>query len=254
VITLPTRPRSYTLADIVVYLVGIAGLAFAMTSIWLGMRSVMDIGGSCGSGGPYEIAVQCPANVDVVMTLAFPLGFLGAGLIIWKGSRLGAAYVGLVALAWPALFLSLGWNFLEYAFRPPDGHGGIGEGIELGWLIPGVIFVIMGGVPLIGWIAAKGHGRVVPGIAATQTPVQLNELSRAMREVARNARRRASASSTVAEALAAPEPGTGPAESRSLVAELERLASLHDSRALTDAEYDQAKLLLLSAASKGQLQ
>jgi hypothetical protein len=41
----------------------------------------------------------------------------------WKDSSLGARYAGLVALAWPALFLSLGWDFLEYGVRNPFGDG-----------------------------------------------------------------------------------------------------------------------------------
>ncbi len=46
-------------------------------------------------------------------------------------------------LAWPGLFLSLGWNFLEFAFAPPGG------GFAWGWLICGVVFVLMGGLPLL---------------------------------------------------------------------------------------------------------
>ena len=63
----------------------------------------------------------------------------------WKGAALGGPYGGLVLLAWPALFISLGWNFLEFAFFPPPPD----TGIELGWLIPGVIFVTMGAAPLV---------------------------------------------------------------------------------------------------------
>ncbi len=139
---------------------GVYGVAFALTGVWLGMRSVMDIGGSCASGGPYrDRHAVSRQGVDVLLTLGIPLGIVSAGLMVWKGSRIGAAYAGLVALAWPVLFLSLGWNFLEYGVRNP-----FGEGVELGWLIPGVIFVIMGGVPLLGWLAARGHGPVVPGV------------------------------------------------------------------------------------------
>ena len=39
-------------SDLQLYLVGVYGVAFALTGVWLGMRSVMDIGGSCASGGP----------------------------------------------------------------------------------------------------------------------------------------------------------------------------------------------------------
>ena len=56
---LPAR-RAYTVADVVVYLLGVTGLSFAITAVWLGMRSVMDIGGSCGSGGPYRSRWSAP--------------------------------------------------------------------------------------------------------------------------------------------------------------------------------------------------
>ncbi len=49
--------------------------------------------------------------------------------------------MGLVFLAWPALFLSLGWNFLAYGFFPPEG------GWVWSWLFCGVLFVLMGAVP-----------------------------------------------------------------------------------------------------------
>ena len=51
--------------------------------------------------------------------------------------------VNLMPLAWPGLFLSLGWNFLEFAFAPPGG------GFAWGWLVCGVVFVLMGGLPLL---------------------------------------------------------------------------------------------------------
>src|SRR5262245_53452652 len=136
------------------------------------MRAVMNIGGYCASGGAYGIAVECPAGIDVVMILSIPALFLFGGLMLWKGVRLGGPYAGLVALVWPALFLSLGWNFLEYGLRPPGGGG-----LEFGWLIPGVLFVLMGGVPLVFWIRAKpwrsGPERPAPtgmGAAMTMAP------------------------------------------------------------------------------------
>ena len=54
---------------------------------------------------------------------------------------------------------------------------------------PGIIFVIMGGVPLLGWLAARGHGPVVPGVRSTTTPIELNELASAMRQVSLRASR-----------------------------------------------------------------
>ena len=60
------------------------------------------------------------------------------GLMLWGGAALGGAWVGLVFLAWPALFLSLGWNFLEYGFFPPEG------GWVWSWIFCGVLFVADG--------------------------------------------------------------------------------------------------------------
>ena len=113
------------LARVVGYLLGIAALAFCITLLWLGMRAVMDLGGFCASGGPYEIAVECPDAVIATTPLSIFGGFLAAGLIIWGAAGLPGAWMSLVFLAWPALFLSLGWNFLEYGFFPPRGWLGL---------------------------------------------------------------------------------------------------------------------------------
>ena len=37
------------------------------------------------------------------------------------------AFAALAAFAWPALFLSLGWNFFEFGFNPPGDVGGRGN-------------------------------------------------------------------------------------------------------------------------------
>jgi hypothetical protein len=238
--------RGVGLGVYVLYLVGVAGLAFAIASVWLGMRAVMDLGGSCASGGPYQVRVECPDGVSLIMFLAFPLGFLSAGIMVWKGSQLGGSYAELVGLAWPALFLSLGFNFLQYAVAPPDGSGEI----IWGWLIPGVIFMLMGGLPLIGWLGTKDHTSVLPGAGARPTPKNYAELARALRGAARvraaesHAPRRSAVRSDMADDAVS---GGG------LVPQLERLAALHSSRALTDSEYEAAKTALIRAASRGEL-
>ena len=45
----------------------------SLTLVYQSMRSVMDIGGSCASGGPYVTARPCPDNV----VWAMPLGIFG---------------------------------------------------------------------------------------------------------------------------------------------------------------------------------
>ena len=101
----------------------------------------MDLGGFCASGGPYEIAVECPDAVVATTPLSIFGGFLSAGLMLWGGAALGGSWISLVFLAWPALFLTLGWNFLAYGFFPPEG------GWVWSWIVCGVLFVLMGGVP-----------------------------------------------------------------------------------------------------------
>ncbi|HMM48130.1 MAG TPA: hypothetical protein PKE32_00755 [Miltoncostaeaceae bacterium] len=121
---------------------GTLGLAFFLTLLWFGMRSVLDIGGMCASGGPYQIAVECPDNIGWPMPLSIWLGLMSAGLMAFGAIRVGAT--GLVLIGWPALFLSLGGNFLEYGVRPPGGGG-----LAWGWLVCGVVFVLMGAPPLL---------------------------------------------------------------------------------------------------------
>ena len=47
--------RSASLTDYLLYLVGVAGLCWAIASVWLGMRAVMDLGGHCGAASRGEI-------------------------------------------------------------------------------------------------------------------------------------------------------------------------------------------------------
>jgi hypothetical protein len=122
--------------------VGTLGFVVCLTLLYQSMRSVMDIGGSCASGGPYEISRPCPDAVGWVTPVAI------FGMIISVGiSLLGLFSQGgpkPYVFAWSALFLALGWNFLDYGFDAPGG------GTSVGWLICGFVFVAMGGVPLAG--------------------------------------------------------------------------------------------------------
>ena len=103
------------------YLAGVALGTACLTLVFLGMRSVMDIGGACAEGGPYVPVQPCPDGAALAL-FAGAFGLFGAaGLMIWFGSRLGKGYVTLVFLGWPLLFISLGFNFLQYGLNPPPG-------------------------------------------------------------------------------------------------------------------------------------
>lgn len=127
--------------QILVLLVSLFGFAFCVTSLYLAMRGIMRLGGMVASGGPYAIAHPAPGWVWL-LPVSIMAGLVFIGLNLYAGHRVGGFKA--VVFAWPALFLSLGWNFLEFAFK-----GGGGHGIVWGWLVCGVIFIPMGAIPLI---------------------------------------------------------------------------------------------------------
>ncbi len=232
------RPR-FGLSDLALYAVGVAGLAMCLTVVFLAMRAVMDIGGFCAEGGPYVIETHCPEGVPLVL-IGGIFGLFGfGGLMAWKGSIIGEPYGALVLLAWPALFLSLGWNFLEYALNPPPG-----EGIVWGWLIPGVLFVLMGGVPLLALLPLSNSGRVgdararlSSGLAPRPRPSPVMDAERA-------------AMATVMSGLWGQKSAEAQGEpSADLVSRLERLVALRQSGDLTSSEFEQAKRALLKEAA-----
>ena len=71
-------------------------------------------------------------------------GLFGFGALgMASGARIGG-YGWLPLLAWTGLFATLGWNFLDYGLvNPPEG-----QGIEWGYVIPGLLFQLMAWVPV----------------------------------------------------------------------------------------------------------
>jgi len=212
-----------TLRRIVVMFLGLVIVTTGLTLVFLSMRAVMDIGGSCASGGPYVVAQPCPEGVAALM----PLGIIGGlfGLLMYALASAKLPGPRLTLLAWSALFLSLGWNFWEYGLNPPDGS----DGLVWGWIICGVLFVIMGGLPLLGlfnksiakqMLWADAPGEAVPAV-----------IKPAVVSTSRHA--------------TLPHPAEPESQPDSLPAALERLAALHQSGALTDEEYRAAKQRIL---------
>lgn len=243
-------PRPPGLGAISGYLIGMGGLAFTLTILWLSMRAVMGIGGACASGGPYVPAVECPDAVLLLTPLSIFGIFIFGGLAAWGGANLGGRWIALIALGWPALFLSLGWNFLEFGFNPPGGNNGQRV---WSWIFCGVVFVLMGGIPLLigirgaaefsGSHRAYAGGRVLVGRKGGLD--DLREFHDRLQSVAeeRNAQR--------ADAARAAAGAHYRAEQEQDVAErLERLARLHAAGDLTDAEFDAAKRATLAGASR----
>ncbi|MCC7196779.1 hypothetical protein IT413_01130 [Candidatus Peregrinibacteria bacterium] len=122
-------------------LLSLALFSFALTILFLSMRAIMAIGGSCAEGGPYVIANRCPGGTAWLTPLSIFM-MIGGGVMYFVYSAAVENSPKWGYFFWSALFLSLGWNFLESSINPPGG------GIEIGWLICGIMFFIMGGAPL----------------------------------------------------------------------------------------------------------
>jgi hypothetical protein len=115
-----------------------AGVTAGITAVYIAMRDLMqESGGTCASGGPYEIANQCSSGQigllvgGILAVLVFTA--LHAAMEHWAdGPRIG----------WPAimgvLFLALGWNFIDLGLDPPRD-----DGSAIGWLVSGVVFWLM---------------------------------------------------------------------------------------------------------------
>ena len=194
----------------------LAGVASALTLVFLAMRSVMNVGGFCAEGGPYVIGQHCPQGVPAVMVGSIWGGLILAFVYVWQVLRHHVP--SLAALLWPALFLLLGWNFLEYAFASPIA----GSGVVWGWLVCGIVFVLMGGLPLLValpmTIRAFTRDDPRPGWKSGAPHVQLKRI------------------------VGRAQPSGGEA---AVVDELERLAVLRRSGAIDDDEFAAAKRRLL---------
>jgi hypothetical protein len=175
------------------------------------MREVMEIGGTCAEGGPFEIAQPCPDGVPLLMAGSMFGLFVFGGAFFYFATQLGGRYSELIAFAWPALFLSLGWNFLDFGL----------EESEWGWLFCAAIFALMGGVPLLFLARPRVLGAILwPPDALPPRPAPARPLRAAL-------------------ATASPKP------SGDLVDDLERLARLRAEGKLSAVEYEKAKRRVL---------
>jgi hypothetical protein len=109
----------------------------------------MALGGSCASGGPYEIAVECPDSVALFAPLSVFTGLFSVVIAVFLAQGWG---VSLIDLAWPILFCGLGSIFLLAFFAAGDSVG----------LVLGIMFWVMGLVPLV-WSLRASAQRVFLG-------------------------------------------------------------------------------------------
>jgi len=139
-------------------LIGLGLLCGSITAISYGVFQMLQIG-TCASGGPYEIARECPEGTEAV-ALAIPIGIFvmlgGAGLYAIRGAPPGSEKRGDPALSmlilWSGLFLGIGFACFWGVWGP---NANPGPGGELGGLIVGFLFIPMGAIPLFALLGAK---------------------------------------------------------------------------------------------------
>ena len=223
-------------------LIGAGGVALCITIVSESMRSVMKIGGVCASGAQaFTVAHPCPAGVPGLLT-----GSIFAGLAFLT---LFAVCVGdrgrcTLLLAWSALFLALGWNFLDFGLHPTGG------GTSIGFLVCAVVFILMGGVPLLYTVpqclaALRGRdddstSSSAPKPFTASTGVQFTSPG------SWPATGTTPTMSPTVWPVVTPAPAKAPtvastAAGGDVATALERLASLHASGELSDTEYEEAK-------------
>jgi hypothetical protein len=225
--------------------IGVAAFVACLTVLFYCMRAVMDIGGSCASGGPYVVARPCPEGIGWMTPVSIFAGLAALGwMIAWNHGLSGPKWA---LLAWPALFISLGYNFWDYGLDAPGEQGAV-----TGWIVCGVLFVLMGGVPLL---ALKS--RTVRRMTFWSDASGSGDRRLAVRQSAR-AVLSAASPTFPGRPRAAPAPSTPPPPpphptgdggdvSTEMVGELQRLATMHRAGELTDEEFAIAKQRVLRA-------
>ena len=221
-----------------------AGLALALAVLgltWLNRvaASVLSVGGSCGSGGAYEIATPCPSGAWMAPVGLF-VGLVGLGLYLL---RRPAGSPQLLILAWPALFGSLGVQFLRAASAESGAYGF--------WLC-GIVFLVMAAAPLLLVMGERGAMvRLLVGDGRAE-PHQIDEQSQ-LRIPRLESDGTASRISDLGPvdlhgSASAPDDVEGDGDGGDLSESLDRLSRLHRQGDLSDAEFAEAKQKVLDGA------
>jgi hypothetical protein len=156
----PTSPVAATLA--LLFLGSIAGI---IVLILVGALAVLDVGGFCAVGGPYQIRQECPPGTALVLALGVPALFVaGIGYVFSKP----ASWTAVIGWAWPVLFVGLAVCFFLSAAGAPDGA------IVVAPVVVGIMMLAIGIVPV--WLVVGGRlddRNYSFGMALRERPVQL---------------------------------------------------------------------------------
>ncbi len=227
-------PSSLAVRSVATF-VGLAGVTVALVWLFLSMRAVMAIGGSCASGGPYAIANPCPHATGLTTLGAILGGVLMTAIYTIFGLRAGPR---ITVLVWSALFVSLGWNFLDFGLRATPGSGD-----KVGWLVCAGLFAILGAAPLAG-LVSRTYAHDLFWSDGDGLPVGLRFSRRPASPMPTPASQRMPSHPPQSQLWQqAPTPPPPPADD--LATALEKLATLNDTGKLSDDEYAKVKQRLL---------
>ena len=195
--------------------------------------------GTCASGNtPFEISRPCPEGVGTDMLLltgSIFAGLIGAAIFAFRGDppwgrrRASAGFFGLGAMAWGIFFTATGATMLYTALN----NDTVGEDGELGGMIVGVTFLVMGAPVLLFalWNSIKGLSS-----PRDESPVAAAGGMSGLGSMGGSSMKWGSASGGTASAT-----GGGDA-----IGKIERLQKLRESGAINDAEFEREKAKVLA--------
>lgn len=223
------------------WLLILAGLLLCTAAIVAFVWALYSVGriGTCASGGPYVSARACPEGTGLKIMLLMGSvfgGLLGIALYAagWgRAKRAARAGLGLGTLMWSFLFLGSAAAMALAAWGPAaDGA----PGVSTAAIVLVIVFVPMGIAPLLGLAAFGRRPRAAKAATASAMPPGIpGDPSPARPDSPR----------PMATPRAAPAP-PAPAGDDDPVAQLERLARLRESGALSEAEFERLKAQILS--------
>jgi hypothetical protein len=116
-----------------------AGFVLCFSLLYRVSYAVLALGGSCASGGPYAIEVECPAAVALFAPLSIFGGLLFGGVWFLFAQGFGTP---LLVWAWPILFVGLSVPFFVSAVTG-----------SISGIVVGLLFLVMGVAPV--WLLLR---------------------------------------------------------------------------------------------------
>jgi len=142
--------REETPLAITLAMLSLGGVACIVLMLGLALIPLLEVGGFCAEGGPYEIRQECPSGVTPVMAGGIPLGLLLCFVYIVS---IPSSWKPMIMLAWPAVFGFLGIAFVIGAFTT-------GGTFQIGSFLIGLMMLAFGIGPT--WLVRRSGEPLYP--------------------------------------------------------------------------------------------